>query len=134
MVAHLQVSSSAIDTDFTIKLVDIYPPSADYPEGFAMNLAHGILRARFRDSFEKPEPMEPGQVYALAIPSFPTSNLFLPGHRIRIEVSSSNFPHFDVNPNADWRIPGAQAQIAINSVHVAAAHASYIVLPVVPES
>lgn len=131
VVACLHVSSSAIDTDFTIKLVDVHPSSADYPEGYAMNLAHGILRTRFRNSFEEPEPMEPGQIYALTISSFPTSNLFLVGHRIRIEVSSSNFPHFDVNPNADWRVPGAPAQIACNAVHVDAVHASYIVLPIV---
>lgn len=132
VVAYLQVSSSAIDTDFTIKLLDIYPPSADYPQGYALNLAHGILRARYRHSFERPEPLVPGAVHDLVIPTFPTSNLFRRGHRIRIEVSSSNFPHFDVNPNADWRVPGAPPQVARNSVHVDAAHASYVVLPVIP--
>lgn len=132
VVAHLMVASSAVDTDFTIKLVDVHPANADYPEGYALNLAHGILRARFRNSFEDPQPMEPGQVHAITIRTFPTSNLFLAGHRIRIEISSSNFPHFDVNPNSDWRVPGAPAQVARNSVFVDRDHPSHIVLPVVP--
>jgi putative CocE/NonD family hydrolase len=131
IVAHLYVSSSAIDTDFTIKLVDVHPPTPDYPQGYAMNLAHGILRARFRASFEEPEPMEPGEIYAVAIPTFPTSNLFLAGHRIRIEVSSSNFPHFDVNPNSDWRIPDALPHVARNKIHVDRDHPSYVVLPII---
>ena len=130
-VAHLHVASSAPDTDFTIKLLDVYPPNADYPEGFAMNLAHGILRARFRNSFERPEPMEPGTIHELAIPTFPTSNLFARGHRIRVEISSSNFPHFDVNPNTDWRVPGLAPQMAVNALHLGSAHPSHIVLPVV---
>ncbi|MFA5964694.1 MAG: CocE/NonD family hydrolase [Sphingomonas sp.] len=132
VIAHLRVSSSAVDTDFTIKLVDLYPPSADYPRGYALNLAHGILRSRYRHSFERPEPMEPGAIHDLVIPTFPTSNLFRRGHRIRIEVSSSNFPHFDVNPNVDWRVPGAAPQVARNSVHVDRVHASHVVLPVIP--
>lgn len=132
VVAHLLIESSAVDTDFTIKLVDVYPSSADYPQGYAMNLAHGILRARFRNSFERAEPLEPGKIHELVIPGFPTSNRFAAGHRIRIEVSSSNFPHFDVNPNSDWRVPGAPPQIARNTVHVAREAASYIRLPVVP--
>ncbi len=132
IVAHLMVESSAVDTDFAIKLVDVYPPSADYPQGYAMNLAHGILRARFRNSFERPEPLEPGKIHELVIPGFPTSNRFGAGHRIRIEVSSSNFPHFDVNPNSDWRVPGASPQVARNTVHVARDAASYVVLPVIP--
>lgn len=132
VVAHLHVRSSAVDTDFTIKLIDVYPPSADYPRGFAMNLAHGILRTRFRNSFENPEPMEPGAIHAIAVPSFPTSNLFRRGHRIRIEIASSNFPHFDVNPNVDWRVPGAAPQVARNSVHVDRDHPSRIELPVIP--
>lgn len=132
IAAHLYISSTAVDTDFTIKLVDVYPPSADYPGGYAMNLAHGILRTRFRTSFETPEAMEPGTIYALDIPTFPTSNRFLPGHRIRIEVSSSNFPHFDVNPNVDWRVPDAVPQVVRNTIHVDHAHPSHITLPVIP--
>lgn len=131
-VAMLYVSSSAIDTDITVKLVDVYPPSADYPQGFAMNLAHGILRMRFRNSFEQPEPIVPGAVNAVSIPLFPTSNLFAAGHRLRVEIAGSNFPHFDVNPNSDWRVPGAPPQVAHNRVHLGGPYPSSIVLPVVP--
>jgi len=134
IVANLHVSSSAVDTDFTIKLVDVYPASDDYPQGYAMNLAHGILRARFRQSFEDPQPMEPHRIYAIAIRSFPTSNLFRAGHRIRVEVSSSNFPHFDINPNSDWRVPEAPPQIAHNNIHVDRDHPSHVLLPVVPDA
>src|SRR6185437_2934509 len=97
--AKLWISSDGPDTDFTIKLIDLYPPSEDYPDGFALNLTDGILRCRYRDSFERPSPMTPGQVYAIEVTAFPTSNLFKAGHRIRLDISSSNFPHFDVNPN-----------------------------------
>ena len=78
--------------------------------------------------------MEPGQVHALTIRTFPTSNLFLAGHRIRIEVSSSNFPHFDVNPNSDWRVADAPPRIARNSVFVDRDRPSHIVLPVIPDA
>jgi len=132
VTARLHVSSSAVDTDFTIKLIDVYPPNEDYPRGYAMNLAHGILRARFRASFEDPQPMEPGAVHVIEIEAFPTSNLFQRGHRIRIDVSSSNFPHFDVNPNTDWRIPGLAPRIAHNRVHLDRSRPSHVVLPVIP--
>ena len=96
---NLWVSSSAVDTDFTAKLLDVYPPTQDYPEGYALNLTDGILRAKFRDSWEKPELLEPGRVYSVTIQLLPTSNLFARGHRVRLDVSSSNFPRFDVNGN-----------------------------------
>ena len=134
IAAALHVSSSAVDTDFTIKLVDVYPATEDYPEGYALNLAHGILRARFRNSFEHPEPLEPHQVHAITIRAFPTSNLFRAGHRIRIEVSSSNFPHFDVNPNSDWRVADASPVVARNSIFVDRDHPSHILLPIVPDA
>jgi len=111
VVARLWVSTSARDTDFTVKLIDVHPPSADWPQGFAMNLTDGILRLRFRDGFETPRLAEPGEVYAIEIEAFPTANRFLAGHRIRLDVSSSNFPHFDVNPNS-----GAPAGVASEPV------------------
>ena len=132
VVADLFVSSTAIDTDFTIKVVDVYPPSDSYPQGYALNIAHGILRMRFRDSFEQPEPMESGTVYQISIPSFPMSNVFCAGHRLRIEVASSNFPHFDINPNTDWRVEGLTPCVAHNSVHVSKLHPSTIYIPVIP--
>ena len=85
-----------------------------------MNLADGILRARYRNSFEHPEPLEPGAIFPLMFALFPTSNLFKPGHRIRVDLSSSNYPTYDPNPNA-----------ATNRIYHDAAHPSHIVLPIV---
>ncbi len=131
--ARLWVSSTAPDTDFTIKLVDVYPPNPDYREGFAMNLSHGILRMKFRDSHEDLQLMTPGRIYEIEITAFPTSNLFQAGHRIRLEVSSSNFPHFDVNPNTGRAAgePGPTI-IAHNRVHFGPATASHVLLPLMP--
>ena len=95
----LWVSSSAVDTDFTAKLLDVYPPSEDYPDGYHLNLVDSILRARYRNGFERAELMQPGEVYRVRIPLPPISNLFKTGHRIRLDIASSNFPKFDVNPN-----------------------------------
>jgi putative CocE/NonD family hydrolase len=134
IVAHLWVSSSARDTDFTIKLVDVYPPSDDYPDGCAINLAHGILRMRFRDGFERSALMEPDATYAIQIQAFPTSNLFAAGHRIRLDIASSNFPHFDVNPNTG--APAGQPSapvVAHNRVYMDRSRPSHIVLPLVGE-
>ena len=116
----LWVSSSAVDTDFTAKLVDVYPASPDYPDGYALNLADGILRARYRYGFEQAELLEPGEIYPLTFTLFPTSNLFKAGHRIRVDLSSSNYPTYDPNPNA-----------ATNRIYHDADHPSHIVLPIV---
>ena len=129
----LFVSSDAPDTDLTAKLLDIYPPSEALPDGYAMNLAHGILRARFRNSFDEPEPMVAGTIYEIAFRLFPSSNLFRAGHRIRIDISSSNFPHFDVNPNTDWRDPGSCPRVATNTIHFGPEHPSRAILPIVPK-
>jgi uncharacterized protein len=123
--AVLYVSSSAPDTDFTVKLIDVHPPNADYPHGFAVNLTDGILRCRFRRSFEKPEPMVPGEVYEIEVAAPDTANRFAAGHRIRLDVSSSNFPRFDVNTNTGG--PEAAARrtaVAANTVHMDAARPS----------
>jgi hypothetical protein len=130
---HLWISSNCIDTDFTAKLIDCYPPNEDYPEGFAMNITDGILRARYRRSWEDAEMMTPGEIYKIALQPFPTSNLFKAGHRIRVDISSSNFPRFDVNPNTGepeglWR----RTRVATNSVYVDRMRPSHIVLPVIP--
>lgn len=99
VTAELWVSSDQIDTDFTVKLLDIYPPSDDFPEGYAMNITDGIFRVRYREGFDRETMMTPGQVYKIQIEPFATSNRFCKGHRLRVDISSSNFPHFDVNPN-----------------------------------
>lgn len=133
VVANLWISSDCPDTDFTIKLVDVYPQSEDYPKGFAMNLTDGILRVRYRDSWERPELMTPGTVYPIRIEAFPTSNLFKAGHRIRVDISSSNFPHFDVNPNTgDPEAQATTSRTALNKVYMNSQHPSHVVLPVIP--
>jgi uncharacterized protein len=129
----LWVSSSAPDTDFTAKLIDWHPPNADYPQGYAMNLTDGILRCRYRRSWENPEMLVEGETALLIIEPMPTSNLFRRGHRIRLDISSSNFPRFDVNPNTGEPEGRARRrQRAVNGVHSSAAHPSHVVLPVIP--
>jgi uncharacterized protein len=95
----LFAASNCTDTDFTAKLIDVYPPSADYPSGFAMNLTDGIRRARYRDGRKQGALLEPGKIYAIEIDPYDTANVFKKGHRLRLDISSSNFPRFDVNPN-----------------------------------
>ncbi|MGV8942859.1 CocE/NonD family hydrolase [Thermomonas sp.] len=131
--ASLFVSSDCADTDITIKLIDEYPPSAEYPHGFAMNLSDGILRLRYRESWEQPQRLVPGQVVKIEVEAFATANRFARGHRIRLDVSSSNYPHFDLNPNTD-AAPGRwqQAKVARNRVHMDADHPSHLLLPVLP--
>lgn len=124
----LFVSSSAPDTDFTGKLVDVFP------DGRAIILTEGILRARYRNSFSKLELLEPGTIYEIQLDLWSTSNVFLPGHRIRLEVSSSNFPRFDRNSNTggDLTIESAdQYQPAINRVFHDEKRASRLVLPII---
>ena len=129
----LWASSSAVDTDFTAKLIDVHPPNEDYPEGFAMNLSDSILRMRYRNGFEKAELMTPGEVYEFVIDMPPTSNLFRKAHRIRVDISSSNYPAYDPNPNTgDPYMMGGKIVIAENSIHVDTQHPSHIVLPVIP--
>jgi len=131
--AEIWISSDRLDTDFTIKLIDVYPPSADYPDGYAMNLTDGILRARYRDSWETPSLLTPGEICRIRIQAFPTSNLFRRGHRIRVDVSSSNFPKFDVNPNTgEPEARAAGLQVATNRIHMGAEHPSHVVLPIQP--
>jgi hypothetical protein len=119
--------STAVDTDFTAKLVDVAP------DGFAQNLTEGIIRARYRDSQEKPALMNPGQVYKLTIDLWSTSNVFLRGHELRLEVSSSNFPRFDRNLNTgEARGAGEHYAPATNTIYHDAEHPSALMLPVVP--
>ena len=129
----LWASSGALDTDFTAKLIDVHPPSPDFPAGIDMHLGDGILRARFRNSLEKPELMKPGETYQFTIQLYPTSNLFLKGHRIRLDISSSNFPRFDVNPNTGEPLAQHRRMVtAVNTIHHDKAHPSHVILPVIP--
>ena len=133
IVARLHVASDRPDTDFTIKLIDVYPPNPDYPAGFAMNLTDGILRARYRTSWERPGPLTPGEPAEVTIEAFPTSNLFKAGHRIRLDIASSNFPHFDVNPSTGGPEGGGDIGVmASNTLFMDAARPSRVILPIVP--
>jgi putative CocE/NonD family hydrolase len=133
VAVHLSVSSSAPDTDFTAKLVDVYPPNTDYPLGFDLNIGDSITRMRYRDSLAKlAEPMTPGNTYKVTITLYPTANVFVKGHRIRLDVSSSNFPRFDVNPNTGDPLQEHRRLVpADNTVHLGASH---VVLPVIPRA
>jgi len=127
--ALLWLASDCPDTDLTIKLIDVHPPSADYPRGFAMNLTDGIQRLRYRNSPERPEFLEPGRPVEVLVEAFPTSNLFLKGHRIRLDVSSSNFPHFDANPNTgEAEGLSRYTRVATNSLFVDASRPSRLLL------
>jgi hypothetical protein len=123
----LWAASSAPDTDFTAKLVDVGP------DGFARNVTEGIIRARYRASTAQPSPIERDRAYEYTIDLWATSNVFLAGHRIRLEISSSNFPRFDRNPNTGGPF-GRDDQLrpAMQTVLHDAAHPSHVVLPVVP--
>ncbi len=128
---HLWASSSAVDTDFTAKLVDVHPPSADYPDGLAVNVTDSIIRARYRNGWEKSELMTPGEPYEFVFQLYPTSNIFRRGHRIRLDISSSNWPRFDVNPNTGGPLGLERSyQTARQTIFHDAEHASHIVLPI----
>lgn len=127
--AVLYVSSDAPDTDFFVKLIDVYPPSEDYPAGYSFPVTDGIIRARYRNSFQKPELMEPGKVYEILLPVQPAANLFKAGHRIRVDISSSSFPNFDINRNTGDPL-SRQWRIANNTIHHGGNHASFIELPI----
>ncbi|MCK4591696.1 MAG: CocE/NonD family hydrolase [Candidatus Latescibacteria bacterium] len=122
----LYVATDVPDTDFTAKLVDVYP------DGRAMGVQDGILRCRFRESFEEERLMEPGQIYEICIELPPTSIVFLAGHRIGLDVSSSNFPRFDRNLNtgADNERTTALA-VAHQTVYHDRHRPSRLVLPVI---
>jgi putative CocE/NonD family hydrolase len=123
----LFVSSSARDTDFTGKLLDVFP------DGRAIILTEGILRARYRNSLAAPELLQPEAVYELRLNLWATANVFLPGHRIRLEGSSSNFPRFDRNSNSGGVIASETAeqyQVALNRVLHDGARPSRLILPI----
>ncbi|MCX4555075.1 CocE/NonD family hydrolase [Streptomyces phaeochromogenes] len=125
--ARLHISTTAPDTDFTIKLIDVHPPNPDYPHGFAMNLTDGIVRCRFHRSYEKPELLTPGEVYEIEVTAPDTANRFAAGHRIRLDISSSNFPRFDVNTNTgEPEAAARRTAVAANTVHMDAEHPSHV--------
>ena len=129
----LWASSSAPDTDFTAKLVDVFPPDADYPDGLAINITDSIIRARYRNGYDAPGLMEPGTPYEFVFQLYPTSTVFRKGHRIRLDVSSSNWPRFDVNPNTGGPLGREQSyRTATQTIYHSAEMPSHVVLPVQP--
>ena len=128
VTATLFVSSSAVDTDFTAKLVDVHP------DGRAIILCDGIQRMRYRTSLSKPEMMTPGEIYEITVDLIATSNVFLPGHRILLEISSSNFPRYDRNSNTGGVIAHEHASdmtTAVNRIHRGPEYPSRLVLPII---
>ncbi len=132
VTVRLWACSTATDTDFTARLLDIYPPSEEWPDGFHLPLCDSILRARFRQGFDREVLMTPGTAYEVAIVLPPVSNLFKSGHRIRVDIASSNFPRFDVNPNTGEPLGRHTHTVrAVNTVYLDAARPSRAVLSVV---
>ena len=129
VIAKVYASTDRRDTDFTAKLVDVHP------DGYAVNLCDGIVRGRYRKSTSTQELLEPGTIYEYSIDLWPTSNVFLKSHRIRLDIASANFPRFDRNPNTG-NVFGEDAvlHVAHQQVYHDRVHASHLVLPVIPES
>ena len=121
--ARLFVSTDAPDTDFTAKLLDVYP------DGKQILMLDNIRRLKFRNGYEKPEPLEPNKVGEMVIDLWSISLIFNAGHRIGVQVSSSNYQRFEKNPNTGEDLPGKELRVAHNSVYVDAAHPSAVLLP-----
>ncbi len=126
VIAKLYAESSAPDTDFTARLIDVYP------DGRAMNLCEGVIRTRFRESIEHPVLMTPGNVYEFSIDMEVTSNVFKAGHRIRLDISSSNFPRLDRNLNTGHALGiDAEMQVAEQGIHHSQQYPSHLILPII---
>lgn len=129
ITATIYVSTDVPDTDVTVKLLDVYP------DGRALNISHGIARARYRESYRDPQLLEEGEVYPIEVELYPGANHFAEGHRIRVEVSSSNFPNFGRNLNiAGNPNTSTSMQVANTVVHHSSEHPSHIRLPVIPDT
>ncbi len=129
LAATLYAASNARDTDFIVRLCDVYP------DGASRILAEGAIRARYRDGYDRPSLLQPGEVYAYEIDLVATSNVFRPGHRIRVDVTSSSFPYLDRNPNTGNPLgeDGPEdLQPTVQTVLHDAARPSHLVLPVIP--
>jgi putative CocE/NonD family hydrolase len=128
----LWVSTDAPDTDFTAKLIDVYPPGPNYADGCALNLTDSVCRLRFRKGFDHEEPAKPGEVYTLEFELYPTANVFAKGHRIRVDISSSNYPRFELNHNTGGPLGvDRRLRVAENSLYHSKSRPSHILLPVV---
>jgi hypothetical protein len=129
----LWAATDGLDTDFTAKLVDVYPPNASFPAGVELLVGDSIVRARYRKGLERAVMMTPGVAEEFNLELYPTSLVFQKGHRIRVDISSSNFPRFDVNPNTGEPLNGNRGKrVARNTIYLDGEHASHILLPVIP--
>ena len=129
----LHASASTVDADFTAKLLDVYPNSDAWPGGFDMNLTDAIIRGRYRTPRDHAVLLTPGNIYPFTIDPFPTANVFKKGHRIRVDISSSNFPRFDVNPNTGEPLGKNRRMISSDiTIQHNATYPSHIVLPLAP--
>ncbi len=128
----LWVSSDAPDTDFTVKIIDEQPPSEEWPDGFHLNLVDTVLRMRYRESWSEEKFLSEGEIYPIKIKLWPISNVFKAGHRIRLDVSSSNYPRLDVNPNTGEPMGRhTYTRKANNTVFVDAGRPSSMSLPII---
>jgi uncharacterized protein len=128
LTVNLWASTSAVDTDFVVRLCDVWP------DGTSRLLAEGILRARYREGFEQPVWLQPGRVYLFKIDLVATSNVFMPGHQIRVDVMSSSWPRFNVNPNIASPLgaySGSDLTPALQTVFHDGNFPSHIILPVI---
>jgi putative CocE/NonD family hydrolase len=133
LIVKLWAASDGLDTDFTAKLIDVYPPNADFPAGVDLNIGDSIVRGRYHNGFGKAELLRPGQPYEFTIEMYPTSLVFKRGHRICVDISSSNFPRVDVTPNTGEPLNNNRRwRIAQNTIYFDSQHPSRIVLPVIP--
>lgn len=124
-------STDAPDTDFTAKLLVEYPPSSEFPNGFALNLCDSICRARYRGYRDEPDFVEPGTVYEFEMKPYPTANVVQPGQRLRLDISSSNYPRYDVNHNTGGPLYGdREYNVATNTVYHDREYPTSIELPV----
>jgi uncharacterized protein len=129
-ILELWISSDAPDADFVAKLIDVYPPGEDHPGGLALGVSEGVQRAKFREGFDAPKPLETGEHYLVRIELRPVANLFQMGHRLRIDITGSSWPYFDVNthtgrnPSTDW-----ERKTAHNTIHHDSTRPSRILLP-----
>ncbi len=124
----LYASSSALDTDFTARLTDVYP------DGRSIMMAEGIIRARFRNGYTKEEFLQPGKVEEYRIQLYPTSNVFFSGHSLRVDISSSNFPRFSRNLNTGEDVgTGVNIEIASQTIFHSEEYPSHIILPLIPK-
>jgi len=126
LTARLVITSDRVDTDFAVKLTDVYP------DGRSMNVADGLARCRSRKGFDHLAVLTPGEPTPIEVDLWSTSIVFNKGHRIRVAVSSSNYPRFDVNVNTGWPgWPMGPVLPAHNQVLCSQSHASHIILPVI---